>query len=235
MLWLDDYERRARLVPGLLAVLPVAVVVVALGLRENPVVALVGGVLSAIGGPVILAGFVRQRGLALQDALFKSWDGAPTTRSLRHRGDSATAPDRKKLRSHVETILDTPLATATQEASDPVRADAGYEQAVARVVGQTRDAKRFPLLYAENKNYGYERNMLAMKPAGLIIDGVAGAALVAGLFVNRVRTDSIVGLIVVAGIAVVWLVVPRSERVRRVAEAYARRWQEAAWGLTAKP
>lgn len=53
MLWLDAYERRARLAPGLLALLPVSVAVTVLGLREAPVVTSIIALFAAAGGPVL--------------------------------------------------------------------------------------------------------------------------------------------------------------------------------------
>ena len=39
MVYLDEYDRKARLIPGLLATLPVAIPVVALGLKAQPAIA----------------------------------------------------------------------------------------------------------------------------------------------------------------------------------------------------
>src|SRR6266852_7080577 len=85
VLWLDKYERQARLVPGLLALLPVAVTVTALGLRQAPVVSVVVSLFSLAGGPVLLADTVRGLGLKAQGDLWTSWGGAPTTIALRLR------------------------------------------------------------------------------------------------------------------------------------------------------
>src|SRR6266496_5192960 len=83
MLWLDDYERRARLVPGLILVSPIALTVVMFGLRENAVVAAIIAALSTFGAPVVLANYVRHRGLELQGELWKRWGGSPTLELLK--------------------------------------------------------------------------------------------------------------------------------------------------------
>ena len=51
MMWLDAYERRCRLAPGLLALVPVAVTIVALGIRDAPVVSAAISILSLASGP----------------------------------------------------------------------------------------------------------------------------------------------------------------------------------------
>jgi hypothetical protein len=59
VLWLDKYERYARVAPGLFALLPVVITVIALGYRQVPVVSGVASMLSLAGGPVLLADTVR--------------------------------------------------------------------------------------------------------------------------------------------------------------------------------
>jgi hypothetical protein len=85
LLWLDKYERHARLVPGLLVLLPVGVTVTALGLGQAPVVSAVAGLLSLAGGPVVLADLVRSYGNKAQKNLWTQWHGSPTTLALRMR------------------------------------------------------------------------------------------------------------------------------------------------------
>src|ERR1700730_18752231 len=96
---LDEYNRRARLVPGLFFVLPVPVVIVALGLRQNPVVAVLVSLIPVMGGPVALADYVRQRGLKVQEALYAAWGGSPTTAALRYRGNASQVDERARLRT----------------------------------------------------------------------------------------------------------------------------------------
>ena len=66
MIWLDAYERRARLVPGLLALLPIAIVAIALGIDDAPVASSAVSLLSVTGGPVLLADVVRSWGLGVE-------------------------------------------------------------------------------------------------------------------------------------------------------------------------
>lgn len=231
MLWLDDYDRRARLVPGLLAVLPIAIAVVALGARDNPVVSTIGGLLSTAGGPVILASYVRHRGLALQERLFAEWGGAPTTQRLRWGGPPAEEARRQQLRSRLATTLAVTFPTENEEAENPVAADSRYIEAVGHLIARSRDVAHFPLVFKENRNYGYERNLLAMKPPALLIAAAAALALVAAAAIDFNRRNSLIGLAAVGGIVAIWLAVPNETRVRRIADAYADRLFEACLSL----
>lgn len=90
MLWLDEYERRARLVPGLLAIFPLAILLSVLSLRQLPTVSYVMGAVAVIGMPVVVADVVRQHGRKAERVLWDSWGGPPTTVWLRLRSPRRT-------------------------------------------------------------------------------------------------------------------------------------------------
>jgi hypothetical protein len=224
MVWLDDYERRARLVPGLLLVAPVAVTIVMFGLRTNPVVAAIVGSLAAFGAPVVLANFVRHRGLGVQEGLYESWGGKPTTQLLR----AGAAARRKRWRDAVEAVAGYQLPD--EEHPD----DDAYDAAVAVVISQTRDTKRFKLLYNENRNYGYERNLYGLRVLGravaatcLAVSLVAIAVLI-GLLDREVRDEWLVGVVVLLALLLLWILLPSRERTRTTAFKYAEQLLDAA-------
>jgi hypothetical protein len=235
--WLDEYERKARLIPGLVAVLPVAFAVVGLGLRSSPVIALLVGVGSSVGLPVVLANYVRHQGQMLQDRLFSKWDGSPALRRLRHRGDDSKAYTRDRLRGHVSEITRLTLPDETAETGDPEKADAIYADAVNQVIRRTRDKKQFRLLFEENKNYGFARNLLAMRRVGLAISAASCAALGTGVVLTLTGvthgqlTNTVVGAAVDALWVIGWMAVPSEDQVHRAGEAYADRLFEASWVL----
>ena len=122
--------------------------------------------LAAAGGTAVMAQLGRDRGRKKEPGLWKSWDGPPTTRLLRHRrisGDSALSPD---LRRQVEEWIGYSLPTKQEEEADPKWADTKYEQAVTSLREGTRDRVKFPLVFAENVNYGFRRNLWGLKLIG---------------------------------------------------------------------
>src|SRR5436309_2527724 len=119
MLWLDEYERRARLVPGLLAVLPIGLAILALGLRRLPIFSTLLSAATAVGGPVVLASFVRQRGQRLQERLFQEWGGSPTIDRLRLLDHPPTDARRSRRRQKLEDVTNTPLPSVDEERANP--------------------------------------------------------------------------------------------------------------------
>lgn len=80
MMWLNGYEIRARLAPGLLALFPITIAIATLGLKKYPAVAFLGSAISLVGGPLLLAELVRSVGIRAQGQLWLDWGGAPRLR-----------------------------------------------------------------------------------------------------------------------------------------------------------
>jgi hypothetical protein len=106
--------------------------------------------------------------------------GIPTTRMLRHQDGTVDAPTKAAYLTFLAGKIGTPAPTPQEEASDPAKADAYYARCAAWLRENTRDTKKFPILFNENITYGYRRNLLALKVIALLADaavfiGAAGA------------------------------------------------------------
>lgn len=239
MLWLDDYERRARLLPGLLTLLPFVVVVIALGLRRTPLVSSLLSLLSVTGGPVVLANLVRLKGRALERELFANWNG-PWTVSLLRLRDQPPSLQREHRRRQLELVTGLDLPSLEAERSDPEAADEAYEVAVSRLRELTRDKSRFYLVFVENRNYGFERNLLAVRPFGVLSCTAAALALgVAGALsalsiIDARGLDVGLGAVIVVAIMGFWIFMPSAQRVRQAGERYAERLLDAATVLVTR-
>ncbi len=228
MLWLDKYERQARLAPGLLMLLPLAVTVTALGFRSVPVVSIAASLVSVAGGPVLLAGTVRGFGLKVQPHMWASWGGSPTMIALRLREDSANEVQRDVWRRSIEQVTGIQLASRRSESARPQAADQKIDAAVGRLRELTRDEQRFALIQAENRAYGFWRNFYAIRTLGRLV-ALAGILAMTSLVLWRlagglhpvVQVASALGLVIDALIMVVWLVLPSADRVRLAADKYA--------------
>jgi hypothetical protein len=232
MFWLDAYERRARLVPGMLLVAPIAVVIVMFGLRSNPVVAAILGALTTFGAPVVLANYVRHRGLAVQEELYQSWGGKPTTRLLQA---GRTARELRWRQAAAEI--------SGEQFPEPGELDpaGNYDAAVAVLISRTRSDKRFRMVFNENRNYGYERNLYGLRKQGRFVSALclASSGVMVGLFVvdaeKSIRAEWVIGLIALAGFLLLWLLLPSSDRVRATAEKYAEQLLDAGVEVAGTP
>lgn len=232
MYWLDSYERTARLTPGLLLLVPIAIVFVGFGFPLTPWSATLAGLVLAVAGPVVLAKHVGNRGRSLEDTLYQSWGGPPTTLLLRPPAHGELGPILAQRRSNVERASKVTLP----DGSGPDHgADAEvYKAAVLTIRSKTTDHARFPLVFAENKSYGFERNLLGVKTEGLVASGVcvlgpAGALILAILGPAPLDPTSL-GLAFAANtvILVFWTIWPTSKRVEDAGTRYAERLLDAA-------
>jgi len=109
----------------------------------------------------------RGRGKQLQKSLLAEWGGLPTTIALRHCETSALdGVSKQRYHAMIGTKLQIAMPTAQEERADPARADDVYNGVAKRLRELTRNNKG--LLFKENIAYGFHRNMLAMKPVGIV-------------------------------------------------------------------
>ena len=162
----DPYERKARVIPGLLVALPMLVPLLCVYGAKNPVLTGVIGLLGGCGAIYALASVARGRGKKLEESLVKKWGGMPTTIALRHRDKFLDSVSKQRYHTAITSKLGIAMPTAEEESSDRDKADDTYIGATKRLRELTRSNKE--LLLKENIAYGFHRNMLAMKPVGIL-------------------------------------------------------------------
>ena len=230
----DHYNRKARLAPALIVLLPIVLVVLVLYPQLRTTAAGFASLLVSFGGLVLLTQLGRDRGKYIEARLFEHFGGKPSVALLRHR--DTTFPILQKKRYHQflesEAVL-APAPTAKEEASDGRTTDDWYETASNWLLGQTRDSKRFNLLFEENVNYGFRRNLYGLKPAAMV-SGLA--ALSAGFIKVSLRyrstgalpTDEMIAALVgVVLYLLAFMLLVRPRWVHLASVAYAQRLLEA--------
>lgn len=137
----DSYDRKARLAPALLAVVPL--LAAALFSFENAtLIGRLASLLVAVGGLWLLVDMSRGLGRAKQQQLFAKWGGTPSIQLLRHT-DRTIAPHTKaRYHACLKTKAKVQPPTQEEEAADPQSADAIYDSALQWLLQNTRDKKR---------------------------------------------------------------------------------------------
>src|SRR5439155_8899464 len=127
----DQYERRARLLPALLTILPIALAAGAFFPGERAAFGALTTTVTAFGLTALLAQLARELGRRLQPSLFLTWGGPPTTQMLRHRDSSLGAATRARYHNNRAKLVPTfAIPTPKNEALDPDAADDVYESAI---------------------------------------------------------------------------------------------------------
>jgi hypothetical protein len=241
----NPYDRTARTFPGLLTVLPLLVPLLWIFGPKNPVLISLLGLVAGCGAIYALGSVARGRGKRLEDKLVKSWGGMPTTLILRHRDTFLDSISKKRYHDEIKAKLTITIPTAAEETRDPVAADDTYIGATRHLRELTR-GKANALLLKENIAYGFHRNMLAMRPVGILI---CILGIVLGLLLSKVinihplafNADNLLlpgaagGMTLIVAIALLFFWSHFSaDQVRRIGYVYAERLFESMKSLPTK-
>ncbi len=232
----DPYDRPARLYPGLLALMPLPVLLLCLYGPAHPWISGPLSVVSFCGGGYLLGRVSRDAGKRIQEGLFIKWGGAPTTQLLRFREPLFDRHTKERFHGILAKGLGKSLPTAEEESADPVAADEIYRAATTWLIGQTRDTKAFPLVFKENIAFGFQRNSLGIRPYGIAVAVIcivwslihARLLVVTQPFVIADRLESLapaeaLTIVVSIIILIVWIAFLTEAAVKRTAFSYAER------------
>ena len=167
---MDQYDRRARLIPALLVLLPAALAVVALA--PDAIVGWSGGVALVVqaGGSFLLAQIVGDIGKRKEPALFDSFGGRPTERMLCHEHASNRILLAERHRKLAKLFPKLKIPTADSEKKDRPAALEVYAACVDKIRARARaDKEKFPHVHRENVHYGFRRNLWGLKPYGIAV------------------------------------------------------------------
>jgi len=237
---LDAYTTRSRLWPALLVALPLGLTTLALLPGDFQGWDVLWSLIVFSGGTGLLAEIGRDFGKKKEPQLFQLWSGKPTTRMLRHRD----APDKTALmyrHSQLEQLIPKlKLPTPEEEKTNPLEADQVYEKCIEFLRVQTRDNKKFHLIFEENCNYGFRRNLWGMRPLGIAISSLSiitiGMVIALNYFVKTLPPSPMgmacgsVSLFLLLG----WIILFTPKWVRVPAEAYAQRLLESCDSINSR-
>lgn len=168
--YFDRYSLTARVKPALFIVLPI---ILTSYILFEPLRTLLGsllGILLACGVINFLANQMSSKGNLLQDKLFAKWGGAPTTIILRHSNDQLDKYTKQRYRKKLALqVSNFKNVSEKSEQQNPDDAAQHYISAITYLKELTRDTQKYPLIFKENMNYGFSRNLLAFKTTAIII------------------------------------------------------------------
>ncbi|WP_372382106.1 hypothetical protein ACCQ12_15070 [Xanthomonas sp. NCPPB 1068] len=177
----DPYDRKARLAPALIVLMPLSVSFIVACREDLDAMRILAAMMVTFCAPFLLSSIARFQGKQLEAKLVEKWGGMPSTILLRHRDGRLNPQTKARYHGVIRDKLGLTVPTAARERLDPRKADHTYEAAVAVLRDKTRATE--PLVLKENVSYGFFRNMSALRPFG-IATSVIG--LVIGLFMANV-------------------------------------------------
>src|SRR5882724_5463170 len=233
----DKYTYRARLLPSLLTFLPLAFAATVWFPGQETTWKVLGLIFVSSGLATLLSHFGRDLGKRKEAELFQMWGGVPTTRMLSSRFTRFDAVTLGRYHNKLKTLLPgLQIPDLANERTNPSHASEVYGSCISLLREKTRDPKAFPLVFAENINFGFRRNLCGWKPIGLIVAslGVVSCALFTATHLRAeqsVLLFGIAGLVVSITLLFLWLFVIKPDWVRLAADAYAERLIRSLDGL----
>jgi len=227
----DEYTWRARLVPALLVSLPLGLVALAWFPGSAPWEVL-WSVLVAAGGTLLMSQLARDWGKRKEGALFDRFGGRPTEMMLSHAHATNKAIVLARHRKLKKQFPHLRIPTELEEARNPHEAFKAYEACTEALIAKTRDRGRFPLVFEENCNFGFRRNLWGMKAVALSIAGVGLIGVVTHAYYQFMQDESLVAqdagaagllllllLILALRVTPAWVMIPAREYAKRLFEA----------------
>lgn len=242
---LDRYDLTARLLPGLLVLLPAILCIALLFGAKSPIAVALSSILATCGGPYLLSSFVRTWGQRAQDRLFRQWGGQPSTILLRQCDDYLPPQTKERYRELVASRLGVTLPTSDEEMHKPSMADQAYVAAADSLRLFTDDPKKFPFVFKELIAYGFNRNAHGSRWVGLTVCAATFTATLIHAGSLHIQppywtssdphTSHITVMVVTVGFACLWCFHFTAQTVRQAGFSYAKRLWEALEKLPKKP
>lgn len=188
----DTYERDARLIPTLIVLASPIFIATVLATEEVKLLnsLLLVGVISGV--ILLLKSVVRERGRNLEKSLWQEWGGMPSMQRLRFSDDTFDVEDTTAFHQILRDLAPhIHLPSSASELENPDQADQAYRRASTWILDNTRDIKKFPLVFKENVSYGFRRNLLAARNIGLVLNAATFVSLCAFVYISSSNASSL--------------------------------------------
>ncbi|MER9578597.1 hypothetical protein NKI78_23610 [Mesorhizobium sp. M0400] len=197
--FLDTYSLKARLFPAILTVAPAIILCLLCASWIDP------GLPEAVATVAVMvlffaaANLARRFGTAKERQIFAATGGRPRNTELTHADPTFPASQRTRYREYLAGQLGLPAPTADDEQRDPETAWEFYGQAYGWLRENTRDSETFKLLFNELISYGYYRNLLGLKPVGILLNFLSLGAAAAIVYYQPGFASLSIGKLVLLG------------------------------------
>ena len=224
---IDRYTFQTRLLPVFITLLPVSAFVIAIFPNELTLLGAVAGVATSMGLPALLSHIGRDNGQKKEPQLFAMWGGVPSNLMLSYQNSTFDKNSLERYRAKIADLMNITLPSHHDEAKNYTDAMESYQSCTNFLRERTRNTKTFALLFSENINYGFRRNLWGLKPVGVTIAAVFAVASSVVLYVDVITESPYI----VSSIATVfcflligaWVLIIKPEWVKVPAQAYAER------------
>lgn len=228
----DEYTLKARIAPALLVVFPLCIIAYFIFPTSLSIWGKIWTLFVLSGGIILLSQIGRDFGKKKENDLFKKWGGKPTTKFLRYK-DAPNKIHLQRMHDKLNQIVpELTMPTEEDENNYPTKTDEIYDSYIKHLISKTRNKKSFPLIFQENCNYGFRRNLWGMKPIGVSFAFIGTIYPIFLLFVlvkqfSPLPVSLFISIIINAILLLGWVLWVLPDWVKIAADAYAERLLES--------
>jgi hypothetical protein len=235
----DNYSLKARYYPVIILFLPIVVLGFFYSQQFESVFHFLGsvGVVGAL--TYLFSQLGRDQGKRKEFLLWNSWGGAPTIQLMRFQNSYLDTHTKHRYHQKLHQLCSASVSPNVDlETNYPEKADDIYRAWTKYLISQTRDTKKFSLLYKENINYGFRRNLWGLRSfaiflaVGLLICNYLFWSLKLNEFNPALFPKSFLYSSIGIGLIIIfWLLIVNKNWVKLVAFSYAERLCECVDNL----
>ncbi len=224
----DAYSLRARLAPSILAAAPAISALMLLVSWKTLEISNTLATLAIFVLLIAIADVARAKGRAVENQLFEKNGGMPSIVLFRRNDVTIDERLKERYRKFLSEKIGEKFPSAEDELSDQLVADAFYDRCGVWLRQNTRDTKKFPLLFGENITYGFRRNLYGLKWLAICLNLITIATCTVLFSLTPIGFDSEQGkriafVLLVAAIHMIYMLfAARQLWVLDAANAYGR-------------
>lgn len=229
---MNTYNLKARVYPLIITLIPIVFIGIIYSVQFKSIYELLISLGVTTSLFFLFSQIGRDNGKKIESGMWKKWKGTPSTQILRFSNDTIDYHTKKHYHNYLKekTKIGQEL-TEQFENEHFIEADSIYTSWSKFLISKSRDTKKYNLLFQENINYGFRRNLLGLKPIAitiifLLLIGSIGYSYIIADFNIIYSKELLITSIVLFFSLLFWLIIVNEKWVKYVAFEYAKRLME---------
>ena len=226
---MNSYNLKARVYPVTLSLIPIIIIGFIYSIQLQSYYQILASFGATTALYFLFSQLGRDNGKSIEKEMWKRWGGAPSTQVFRFA--NATIDKHTKARYHQKLKSLTGVGdnlNKEYETAFPNDADEIYKSWSKYLISKSRDTKKYNLLFQENVNYGFRRNLFGLKKFAIIVIillmlGCVIYSYIIGNYQFEFSLELFISEIILVVILIFWGSIVREKWIKSVAFSYAER------------
>lgn len=164
------YSLKARVYPLIITLIPIILVGIIYSFQLKSIYELLISLGVTTSLFFLFSQIGRDKGKKLENKMWEKWGGTPSSQVLRFSNETIDLHTKRRYHNFLKekTKIGTEL-TEEFENENLIESDSIYTSWSKFLISKSRDTSKYNLLFQENTNYGFRRNLLGLKPIAITI------------------------------------------------------------------